>query len=56
MGRVMKFKDLFGPYAAYVKNAGIEDQNSALRLADGQGYSTDYDWKVRTKKGVIYQR
>lgn len=43
-------------YAAYVKNAGIEDQNSALRLADGQGYSTDYDWKVRTKKGVIYQR
>ena len=41
-------------YAAYMKNAAIDTK--AVDMATGQGYSNDYDWKVRTKKGAIYQR
>ena len=29
---------------------------SALDQTKGQGYSTEYDWKARSSKGVIYQR
>ena len=42
-------------YAAYMKNANI-DASAVNSIMDGQGYSTEYDWKVRTKKGTIYQR
>ena len=42
-------------YAAYMKNANI-DASAVKSIMDGQGYSTEYDWKVRTKKGTIYQR
>ena len=41
-------------YAAYMKNAAIDTK--PVDVSTGQGYSNDYDWKVRTKKGAIYQR
>jgi len=41
-------------YAAFMKNAGID--TNAVDVEKGQGYSSDYDWKIRTPKGSIYQR
>ena len=41
-------------YAAFVKNADINTK--PVDVSSGQGYSGDYDWKVRTPKGAIYQR
>merc|ERR1711977_338636 len=43
-------------YAAYVKAADIDINPKPLDQMSGQGYSNDYDWKVKTDKGVIYQR
>jgi len=41
-------------YEAFVKNAAIN--TSPVTVEGGQGYSSDYDWKLRTPKGAIYQR
>jgi len=41
-------------YDAFMKNAAIE--TAAVDVATGQGFSGDYDWKIRTSKGAIYQR
>merc|ERR1711904_369011 len=43
-------------YAAYVKAADIDINPKPLDQMSGRGYSNDYDWKVKTDKGVIYQR
>jgi len=43
-------------YAAYVKAADIDINPKPVDQMTGQGYSNDYDWKVKTDKGVIYQR
>lgn len=41
-------------YDAFMKNAKID--TSSIDLSYGQGYASEFDWKARTNKGVIYQR
>eukprot|EP00635_Sarcinochrysidales_sp_CCMP3193_P008038 CAMPEP_0118897082 /NCGR_PEP_ID=MMETSP1166-20130328/4637_1 /TAXON_ID=1104430 /ORGANISM="Chrysoreinhardia sp, Strain CCMP3193" /LENGTH=229 /DNA_ID=CAMNT_0006836149 /DNA_START=47 /DNA_END=734 /DNA_ORIENTATION=+ len=41
-------------YTNFMKVADIS--TTPVDVATGQGYSNDYDWKVRTPKGAIYQR
>mmetsp|Transcript_20267 Transcript_20267/g.26236 ORF Transcript_20267/g.26236 Transcript_20267/m.26236 type:complete len:180 (-) Transcript_20267:1171-1710(-) len=41
-------------YSTFLKNADIDP--TPVTVEKGQGYSSDYDWKVRTAKGAIYQR
>jgi len=43
-------------YAAYVKAADIDINPKPVDVNTGQGFSNDYDWKVKTSKGAIYQR
>ena len=42
-------------YDAYMKTNDISDFD-ALDNSNAQGYSSDYDYRVRTKQGVIYVR
>jgi hypothetical protein len=44
-------------YSAYMKYISLDTPFKGARdLEYSQGYSSDYDWKNRTKKGTIYVR
>jgi len=43
-------------YAEFMKSADIQDVYDEKTSAYTQGYSTEYDWKARSKKGTIYVR
>jgi hypothetical protein len=42
-------------YAGYIKTVNMSDYE-AISAEDGQGYSTDYDYRVRTKQAAIWVR
>jgi len=42
-------------YTAYLKTVDMSDY-SAISAEDGQGYSADYDYRVRTKQASIWVR
>ena len=42
-------------YAAYLKAVEMSDY-AAISTEDGQGYSADYDYRVRTNQGTIWVR
>ena len=42
-------------YAAYLKAVEMSDY-AAISTEDGQGYSADYDYRVRTKQASIWVR
>lgn len=48
-------KELKSAYAAYIKTVDMSDFD-AITTDDGQGYSNDYDYRVRTKQGTIWVR
>jgi hypothetical protein len=48
-------KELKSAYAAYIKAVDMSDFD-AITTDDGQGYSNDYDYRVRTKQGTIWVR
>jgi len=48
-------KALKTAYTAYLKTVDMSDY-SAINADQGQGYSADYDYRVRTNQGTIYVR
>eukprot|EP00527_Entomoneis_sp_CCMP2396_P000959 CAMPEP_0198142444 /NCGR_PEP_ID=MMETSP1443-20131203/5212_1 /TAXON_ID=186043 /ORGANISM="Entomoneis sp., Strain CCMP2396" /LENGTH=179 /DNA_ID=CAMNT_0043805451 /DNA_START=776 /DNA_END=1315 /DNA_ORIENTATION=+ len=42
-------------YSSYVAANGIKSFDS-VSTSDGQGYSSDFDYRVKTSSGAIYQR
>mmetsp|Transcript_16980 Transcript_16980/g.41383 ORF Transcript_16980/g.41383 Transcript_16980/m.41383 type:complete len:152 (+) Transcript_16980:332-787(+) len=43
-------------YDAYVADTGIASLGAEVDSAKGQGYSGDFDYRVRTKQAAIYVR
>lgn len=48
-------KALQAAYAGYLKTTNMSDY-AAISAEDGQGYSADYDYRVRTKQAAIWVR
>jgi len=48
-------KALKSSYAAYLKTVDMSDY-AAISAEDGQGYSADYDYRVRTNQASIWVR
>merc|ERR1711957_556767 len=48
-------KALQEAYAGYLKTVDMSDYE-AISAEDGQGYSADYDYRVRTKQAAIWVR
>jgi len=48
-------KALADSYKTYLSTVNMSDYD-ALAAEGGQGYSADYDYRVRTKQAAIYQR
>ena len=46
---------LASAYATYIKTVEMSDY-AAVDADQGQGYSADYDYRVRTKQGTIWVR
>lgn len=49
-------KKAYDNYLVICEITGLPDETAKGGFSQGQGYSNDYDYRVRTKAGTIYQR